>query len=237
MSGRKAQLKMLLGCSCMVLMVTLSGCGNSTGNNKGKETSQQTSVQSASGSEDAANSSVQSASDQKDAEDSSESAGKESTETQSTTGSGIFGSFQTQTIQGSQVSDAIFAGAKLTMVNIWATYCSPCIGEMPELSKLNSEYASQGFQVVGMISDVSQPKDQTALSVIKKTGADYTHILLNQELYNNYVNQVQAVPTTILVDSNGKQVGETYVGAQDQDSWSAIIKAALKEVTDKEKKK
>ena len=62
-------------------------------------------------------------------------------------------------IDGNQVSGDIFSGHRLTMLNIWATYCGPCTSEMPDLQSLNGQYASfgkviEGLDVVDAIADV-----------------------------------------------------------------------------------
>lgn len=139
----------------------------------------------------------------------------------------VFGSFEATTLQGESVDESVFENAELTMINIWATYCSPCINEMPDLATLDQTYKEQGFQVIGIVIDVSEPEDETALKIIDSTGADYTHLILNQALYDSYINQVQAVPTTIFVDNQGMQIGETYMGSQDEDTWASIIEQNL----------
>ena len=50
------------------------------------------------------------------------------------------------------------------MVNFWATYCGACIQHMPYLSELDKEYRDQGFQILGVITDVSKPEDDAVLS-------------------------------------------------------------------------
>ena len=45
----------------------------------------------------------------------------------------VFGTFESKTLDGEDVSQDIFSKADLTMVNIWGTFCGPCIKEMPEL--------------------------------------------------------------------------------------------------------
>lgn len=141
----------------------------------------------------------------------------------------MFGEFTSQTLNGEEVSQEIFAGAELTMVNIWATYCGPCIVEMPDLGELNREYAEHGVQVVGIVSDKTEAQDETALEIVEKTGADYTHIVLSMELYPKLSN-VQAVPTTVFVDREGRQVGKVYAGAKSKEKWAEIIDSLLKEV-------
>lgn len=146
------------------------------------------------------------------------------------TSHGVLGSFSTTTIDGTPATDAVFANADLTMINIWATYCGPCIQEMPELAELNKDYASRGFQVIGIISDVQEASDADALSVISQTGANYTHLVLSESLYDNYVSSLQYVPTTLFVDKNGKQLGETEVGSHEKAEWATMIEQHLQEV-------
>ena len=101
------------------------------------------------------------------------------------------------------------------MVNIWATYCGPCLNEMPELGELSQEYADKGVQIIGIPIDTidtygkpDQAQINTAAELASQTGADYTHILLSEDLANGYLKNVMAVPTTVFVDSDGNVVGQ-----------------------------
>ena len=60
---------------------------------------------------------------------------------------GIFGGFETYTMKGKKVDYSVLQGKKLTMVNAWATFCGPCIGEMPDLQKISKEYAKKTFRL------------------------------------------------------------------------------------------
>lgn len=144
----------------------------------------------------------------------------------------IFGEFKTKTLDGKDVNQDIFAEADLTMVNIWGTFCGPCIREMPDLGELSREYADKGFQMVGIVSDVSQPEDETALEIVDKTEADYTHLVIPADANMQYriLRNAQVVPTTIFLDKNGNQVGETYPGAKSKKQWTAVIDEMLEKV-------
>ena len=142
-------------------------------------------------------------------------------------------SFVSTDISGTNVDQTVFADHKLTMVNIWATFCSPCIEEMPELALLNADYAKDDFQVVGIVADVMQGDEaglETALSIVTLTGANYLHILSSESLLLAKLNSVQYVPETIFVDSLGNQVGESYVGSKSYDDWSKIIESLVTEI-------
>ena len=142
----------------------------------------------------------------------------------------IFGEFETVTLTGEPVTQEIFGEAELTMVNIWATYCSPCIQEMPELAELAREYEDRGVQIVGLLSDVSEPEDATAMEIVEETGADYMHILPSAELQMNLLSRISAVPTTVFLDQEGNMTGSAYAGARSKEEWSGILEEILGEV-------
>ena len=142
---------------------------------------------------------------------------------------GLFGVFETVTLDGEKVDQNIFAEADLNMVNIWGTFCGPCINEMPDLGELAEEYAEKGVRLIGIIADVREPGNEAAEKIVEATGADYTHLVMSQSLKVNYLGQVQGVPTTIFLDREGKQVGEVCVGAKSKKNWSKLIDEMLEE--------
>lgn len=145
----------------------------------------------------------------------------------------VFGEFQTKTLDGEDVDQELFGKSDLTMVNIWGTFCGPCIREMPDLGELSREYADKGFQMVGIISDVSKPGDETALEIVESTEADYTHLVIPKDANMQYriLKNAQVVPTTIFLDKDGNQIGDTYPGAKSKKQWTAIIDEMLGKVS------
>ena len=114
------------------------------------------------------------------------------------------------------------------MLNIWATYCGPCIDEMPDLAEINKEYSDKGVKVVGIVSDVYEGDDvKGAQDVISSTGADYTHILVSDDLYNGYLSDVEYVPTTVFVDKDGNIIDGPYVGSMSKEDWETTINNLL----------
>lgn len=138
----------------------------------------------------------------------------------------LLGDFETVNLEGEAVTQDIFGESKLTMLNVWGTFCGPCIREMPDLGELAEEYKDR-MQMVGFISDVTDPDDAAAIEIVEETGADYTHIVNSAEMMKGYMGDVQAVPTTIFLDGMGSQVGETYVGAKTKEQWKTIIDQML----------
>lgn len=137
------------------------------------------------------------------------------------------GYFTTTDLDGNEVTQEIFTESKLTVVNVWATYCGPCINEMPYLGELSDEYDSAEVQIIGIPSDViSQDYLDYAKTLIEQTGADYTHLLPTQEVYNWGLYDIQYVPTTFFVNSEG-QIVDTVVGSMSKEDWKTLIDEKL----------
>ncbi len=141
--------------------------------------------------------------------------------------------FEAMDLEGNEVSSDVFSETKLTMINVWGTFCGPCLREMPDLGELAGEYEPEEFRLIGIISDVqegdTEEKISLAESLIEETGADFTHLLLNESLYLGLLTGVSGVPTTFFVDENGIVV---YVvqGAKDKEMWQKIINGLLEEL-------
>lgn len=136
-------------------------------------------------------------------------------------------SFEGTDLEGNAVSSDLFSRSKLTMVNVWATYCSPCLREMPALGELAAAYDKEEFQIIGIVSDVMEGSDLgTVEDLVLETGADYPHLLLNESIYYGLLADVTAVPTTFFLDQEGT-VLDTVVGAMDKSDWEEKIDGLL----------
>lgn len=143
--------------------------------------------------------------------------------------------FSAKDINNKNVSSEIFKDAEITMINIWGTFCGPCIREMPDLAQLSKNNADRGFQIIGIVCDavnrrgMPDPKQiEAAKKIIKQTGADYIHIVPDLKLQNGILEEVYYVPTTIFVDKNGNQVGEIYSSSKSLSEWQEILDSILK---------
>lgn len=142
--------------------------------------------------------------------------------------------FSSKDLGGSKVTNAVFAKNRVTMVNVWATYCGPCISEMPDLGKLGAAYKGKRFAIVGIPMDitdndgnVAEDKKSKCQSIVKQTGANYTHVIPTGKMLGGFLAGVSAVPTTIFVGSDGRQIGEAYVGSRSREDWQKIIDGIL----------
>ena len=152
------------------------------------------------------------------------------------TGEGVMSDFTATDLEGNTVDESVFSGYRMTMVNVWATFCTPCLSEMPDLGELAAEYQDKGVQIVGLVSDtldmegrLDQTQVDTAADIVEQTKADYRHLLPSEDLFG-LLSQISSVPTTFFVNSKGEQVGSAYLGAQSKEDWKTIIEQTLAEL-------
>ena len=121
--------------------------------------------------------------------------------------------FTAKTINGEPVTEEIFAAKKITVVNIWGTFCPPCIAEMPELGNL-ARTLPQDAQLIGIVCDASENsvQIQRAQEIIQEAGANFINIVPDAQLMK-FMQGVEAVPTTIFVNGKGEVVGKAIIGA------------------------
>ncbi len=133
-----------------------------------------------------------------------------------------------ETVQGETVNTAAFAKAyDLTLVNFWATWCPPCVGEMPYLQSLYEQYSqAEGGQKVGFAGiwlDTESPEDLQA--ILEQTGVSYP-IWKFQPAMEELV-AFEYIPTTVFLDSEGHFVGEPVTGGHDEKEWLSIVEERL----------
>lgn len=144
------------------------------------------------------------------------------------------GAFETKDVEGNAYTEKIFEDAELTMVNVFTTWCTPCVEELPELQKLSEEMADKGVKVVGIVMDTVDEDGsiyEEALEKAKllKDSANITYPLLipDSGYLNGRIEQLDSFPETFFVDKNGTIVGETYVGSRGLDDWRSVVEEEL----------
>ena len=128
-------------------------------------------------------------------------------------------------INGEKITSDIFED-KITLVNVWGTFCPPCIVEMPDLQLIHDLYKGESVQVLGIITDTYEGLDtniDTALEIIDHTGVEYVNIVPNELLVENYLGNVTSIPVSFLVDENGDIIGDEILGAKDYDFFKNLI--------------
>jgi cytochrome c biogenesis protein CcmG, thiol:disulfide interchange protein DsbE len=101
------------------------------------------------------------------------------------------------------------ADGRVTLVNIWATWCVPCRAEMPAMEQLYREFGPKGFQIIAVSIDEGNPDD--VASFVKELGITFD-ILHDKTADIQRVFQTTGVPESFLLDRKGvivnKRIGE-----------------------------
>lgn len=130
--------------------------------------------------------------------------------------------FVLKDMDGKKVSLSDYKGRPV-LVNFWATWCAPCKLEMPWFEDFRKQYASQGFEVLGIAED-DAGKDEIAKAV-KKTGVSYPILLTDGKVAPAY-GGVDYLPMSFYVDRGGVVVEET-AGLASRDEVEANIKKTI----------
>ena len=124
--------------------------------------------------------------------------------------------FTAENLALESVDSSIFAEKDLTVLNVWGTFCGPCINEMPELGEWQRALP-ENVQIIGLVADVAGKEDkehiELANMILEKTNAQFTNIIPNND-FAELLSGVVGVPTTFFINKEGKIVGKPIVGAQ-----------------------
>ena len=125
---------------------------------------------------------------------------------------------QVTLLEGGPLATASLAG-KVVVVNFWATYCIPCIGEFPFFNKLYHQFSSQGVVFIGIAMD-----DDAAAKVpafLKKHPIDYTVALGSSAIMRQYKLD-DGLPVTLIYNQSGKPVKRFDGAITEPDLLAAI---------------
>lgn len=192
------------------------GSSSATKNSSASTSGSASAAESKTSSANSGSSSTKSTTSSADSSSSAASSAKEGSTASAGTEAGKekFPSFETTDTKGNKITEKIFADKDITMVNVWGTFCGPCINEMPELQKIY-ESLPKNANLIGIVADVPEGmKDgvDNANYIEKQTGVKYTNLTLSDSL-SSFAKRFYAVPSTIFVDKNGNIIGELVMGA------------------------
>ena len=111
-------------------------------------------------------------------------------------------SFRTVDLEGKKVSLNDLLGKGPVVVDFWATWCKPCLKEMPYLQRLHEQYAAQGVQVVAV--SVDTPKSQTQVKKVIATHGYTFRVLMDgdQEVFRKLQGK-GSCPYVVVLDPEG----------------------------------
>ncbi len=99
---------------------------------------------------------------------------------------------------------------KVILLNFWATWCPPCLKEIPDFIELQKDYGEQDFQIIGIAVDEEQAVREYATEI----GMNYPTMVVESEgveLAKRYGNGIGALPYTVIINRNG-EISNTIMG-------------------------
>jgi thiol-disulfide isomerase/thioredoxin len=99
---------------------------------------------------------------------------------------------------------------KVVLLDFWATWCMPCVAELPHLGELRKGFAHSGFEIVSVASDASETLDQVA-GFVAKRGITWPQIYDKNGIMEKRFG-IEVYPTTLLIGRDGRIVGINLAG-------------------------
>lgn len=109
--------------------------------------------------------------------------------------------FSARTFDGETVELADLRGT-VVLINVWATWCEPCVAELPELAELHRQLADRGFTVIGLNADIASKRLQVK-RMVDAHDLPYS-IWLDPKNQAQISFELRGYPTSILIDRQGK---------------------------------
>jgi thiol-disulfide isomerase/thioredoxin len=126
--------------------------------------------------------------------------------------------------QGNEVRLSDYRG-QVILVNFWATWCAPCVEEMPALDRLQAELGGEDFQVVTVSLDRGMGE---VIEFFERMGLANLPIIHDSNLASFSRIQTPGLPTSVLYDRQGREIGRLTAPAEwDGDDAKALIRAAI----------
>ncbi|MEE8183986.1 MAG: TlpA disulfide reductase family protein [Acidobacteriota bacterium] len=131
------------------------------------------------------------------------------------------GDFVLENVHGGQVRLSDFDG-KVIVMNFWATWCPPCLAEIPQFNELAEQFKDRGVQIVGMSLDNSP---EVVRAFERKVPLNYPSLMSRPELVQ-WFGGLAGVPTTLILDLDGEVV-QSYVGFTAKKWFEEDLEAVL----------
>jgi len=109
---------------------------------------------------------------------------------------------------------------KVVLVNLWATWCGPCIAEMPHLKEMQEKYQASGFEVIGLNTGDNDTGEAESVdkikAFVKEKGLNYPIGYADEKFFGEMIKltRLAAIPQSVLINREGKMTGVFKGGGQ-----------------------
>jgi thiol-disulfide isomerase/thioredoxin len=135
-------------------------------------------------------------------------------------GTSVFRSGTFTTVAGEVVRTDTLAG-RVILVNAWATWCGPCVVEMPGFQRVQDELGERGFLVIGISADQEGP--EVVRAFVEDLGITYPVTVGQHHVLGRLAAQVRGLPTSLLLDREGRIVRKVEGVFPEEDLRQAVL--------------
>ncbi len=124
---------------------------------------------------------------------------------------------------------------RLYVINFWATWCKPCIEELPYFEKINNTYSSDNVKVVLVSLDFKKDLEQKLIKFIDENEVKSKVVLLDETKYNDWIDRVSpewsgAIPAT-LFHQHSKNIHDFYEQEFEEEELLTLVNEKLNHKT------
>ena len=134
--------------------------------------------------------------------------------------------FSAKDLYDNDVTEASLGEKEIFFVHYWATWCGPCVTEMPDIAEVAEKYGDRvGF--LGLLDDYSDNR-QGAVNIKESSGVNFITVDANTQGLEGVLAMLRTgyVPTTVILDRNCDMIGEAIIGAHGA-GYAQFLDAAL----------